>query len=45
MHGQFWLENLGVDGRIILEGILEKKGGKMWTGFILLRIVTSDRLL
>jgi hypothetical protein len=28
-----------------LEGILEKKGGEVWTGFIWLRIETSCRLL
>jgi hypothetical protein len=39
----FWLENrkdgnhledLGLDGKIILEWILEKYSGKLWTGFI-----------
>jgi hypothetical protein len=33
--------NLGVDGRLILECILGKEGGKMWSGFIWLRIRTS----
>jgi hypothetical protein len=28
------LEDLGVDGKIILEGILGKQGVKVWTGFI-----------
>jgi hypothetical protein len=50
----FWLENwkgrnhledLGVDGKIILELILGKYGGRVWTGFILLRIGTSGRAL
>jgi hypothetical protein len=30
-------ENLGLDGRIISEWILEKQGGKFWTGLIWLR--------
>jgi hypothetical protein len=54
MHTKFWLENhkrrdqsedRGIDGKIILESILEKEGGKMWTGFIWLRIGTIGRLL
>jgi hypothetical protein len=35
------LEDLGVNERIILEWILEKYGGKEWTGCIWLRIGTS----
>jgi hypothetical protein len=38
-------EGVGVDGRIILEWILEKQGGKLWTGCIWLRIGTSSGLL
>jgi hypothetical protein len=50
----FWLENLkgrdhsedlDVDGRIILEWILGTYGRKVWTGFILLRIEASGKLL
>jgi hypothetical protein len=37
-------ENLGVDGKI-LEWILGKYGGKVWTGCIWARIGTSGRLL
>jgi hypothetical protein len=54
MHTTFLLENLkgrdhseylGIDGKIILEWILGKKGGKLWTGCIWLRIGTSGGLL
>jgi hypothetical protein len=34
-------EDLYVDGRIFLKGILEKWDGGVWTGFILLRIGTE----
>jgi hypothetical protein len=53
MHAKFWLENLegrdhseefGIDGKIILEWILRKLGGKVWSGFIWLRTGTSDWL-
>jgi hypothetical protein len=37
-------EVLGIDGRIILECIVEKYSEKVWTGFIWLRIGTSGRL-
>jgi len=39
------LEFLGVHGRIILEWILGKWGGKVWTGFVWLRIGTNGGLL
>jgi hypothetical protein len=51
---KFWPENLkeedhsedlDVDGRIILKWILGKLGGKLWTGFIWLRLGFSDGLL
>jgi hypothetical protein len=54
MHTVFWLENLkgrnrledlGVDGRIILECIIDKHVREVWTGFIWLRIVTSGGFL
>jgi hypothetical protein len=53
-HTKFWSENLqgrdlseelGVDEKIILELILRKQGGKMWTGFIWHRIGSSGGLL
>jgi hypothetical protein len=37
------MEDLGIDGKIVLEWILGKQGVKVWTGFILLRIGTSGR--
>ena len=43
-----YLEDLGVDGRIILKCILEKwewGGGGAWTGSILLKIGTGSGLL
>jgi len=54
MHTKFWLENLkgrdhsedlDVDGRVILQWILQKYGGKLWTGFMWLKIKTSGGLL
>jgi len=39
------LEDLGVDGKVICDWILEKCGRKMYTAFMWLRIGTSDRLL
>jgi hypothetical protein len=39
------LEDIGIDGRIILEWILEKLIGMICTGFIWLRRETSGRLL
>jgi hypothetical protein len=50
MHTIFWSGNLtgrddsedvGVDGRIILEWILGKYVGRLWNGFIWLRISAS----
>jgi hypothetical protein len=37
-------EDLGTDGKIIVEWILGKQGGKVWTGFVWLRIGTSGGL-
>jgi len=45
LKGRDHLEDLGVDGKIILERSLRKQSGKIWTGYILLRIGTSGRLL
>jgi hypothetical protein len=54
MHTKFWSENpngrnhtgdISIDGRIIVEWNLGKYGGKVWIGFIWLRIGTSGGLL
>jgi hypothetical protein len=37
-------EDLGVDGKIILEWILGKQVGKLWTGCIWLRVGLSGGL-
>jgi hypothetical protein len=39
------LENLGLDGRVILKWIINKQGGSGWNGFIWQRIGTGSRLL
>jgi hypothetical protein len=39
------LENLGVDGRIILKWTLVKEDRRAWAEFILFRIGTNGRLL
>jgi hypothetical protein len=45
LKGRDHAEDLHVDGKMIFEWILEKQGGKVWTGFIWLRIGTSGGLL
>jgi hypothetical protein len=54
MNTKFWSGNLkgrddsenpNRDGRIILKCILDKKGGKVWTGFMGLRIEGRGGLL
>jgi hypothetical protein len=39
------LQDLGTDGKIILQWILGKYGGKVWTGCIWLRLGTSGGFL
>jgi hypothetical protein len=45
LKGQDHLEDLGIYEKIILEWILRKYSGKVWTGFIWLRIGTLGRPL
>jgi hypothetical protein len=45
LKGRGYTEDLGVDGRTILELVLEKYGEKLWTGFIWLRVRTNGGLL
>jgi len=54
VHIRFWLgdlrerdklQDLGVDGRIILKWLLKQWDVGAWTGFIWLRIGTGGRLL
>jgi hypothetical protein len=45
LKGRDHSEYLGIDGKIILEWILGKYGGKVWTRYILLSIGISDGLL
>jgi hypothetical protein len=41
MKGRGNLEDLGVDGKVMLEWILEREFGKVRTGFVWLSIWTS----
>jgi hypothetical protein len=52
MYAKFWNENwsthlgeLGIDGRTLLNIILRKENGRVWTEYIWLRTGTSGRLL
>jgi len=52
MHAKFWSENLkgrdhleDIGRKIILEWIVGKQGGKVWTGSIWLRVGTSVKFL
>jgi hypothetical protein len=45
LKGRDYSEDLRVDGKIILERILDKYGGKVWTGCICLRMGTSGGTL
>jgi hypothetical protein len=45
LKGRYYSEDLGIDGKIILEWVLGKWDGKVWTGCIWLRIGISGRFL
>jgi hypothetical protein len=45
LKGRHHSGDLGVDGKITLDWILGKQNGKVWIGFIWLRIGTSGGLL
>jgi len=45
MKGKDHLEDIHIDRKRTLEWILEKYGGKVWTGLIGFRIETNGRLL
>jgi len=54
MHAKLWSENfnerdqsedIGVDANITLELILGTLDGTVWTGFVWLRLLSSDGLL
>jgi hypothetical protein len=45
LKGRDHLEEAGIDRRMILTWALNKQNGRMWTGFIWLRIWTNGRLL
>jgi hypothetical protein len=45
LKGRDYLEDLDVDGRIILEWLLKKYVGKLWNGFTWLSIGTSYKVL
>jgi hypothetical protein len=43
LKGRDHSKNLGIDGRIILEWLSGKQGGKVWTACTWLRIEASGR--
>jgi hypothetical protein len=45
LKGEGHSEDIGLDGKIILEWILEKQGGKLWTRFTWPRVGTTGELL
>jgi len=45
LHARDNLEDLGVNERMILEWMLEKYGGEVWTGLFWLRLGTNGGIL
>jgi hypothetical protein len=45
LDGRDDAKDLDVDGKVILERILQKQGGMLWTGFIWLRTGPSGGLV
>jgi hypothetical protein len=45
LKGRYHFEDLVVDGKIILEWILRRRGGRVWTGLIWLNTGDSGRAL
>jgi hypothetical protein len=45
LEGKNHSEERGVNGKIILKWILGKQGGKVWTGCILFKILSSGGLI
>jgi hypothetical protein len=45
LKGRDCLEDLGIDGRIILKYNLGKQSGRVWNGFIWFRIGTGGGIL
>jgi hypothetical protein len=45
MHTKFWLADLGVDVKMILEVIMGKEFEKLWAGCMWLRIGTSGNAI
>jgi len=45
LKGRDYLNNLGIDVRIILKQIWRKQDGKVWNGFIWFKIGGSGKLL
>jgi hypothetical protein len=45
MKGRDHFEDLGIDWMIVLKWMLGEQVGRVWSGFIWLRIETNGRLL